>query len=75
MLIMEREKKENTWTKGNNCCSAYEKKNGDGKKENICRRKIFFGRVKKLTGKIFEEGIFFVEEKKYLQNENIWTGF
>ena len=42
MLIMEREKKENTWTKGNNCCSAYEKKNGDGKKENICRRQIFF---------------------------------
>ena len=41
VLIMEREKKENTWTKGNNC-SANEKKKGDGKKENICRRKIFF---------------------------------
>ena len=58
MLIMEREKKENTWTRGNNC-SAYEKKNGDGKKENICRRKIFFCAGEKLRGKIFEEGIFF----------------
>ena len=45
------------------------------RRKTFVEGKYFFVRVKKLRGKIFEEGIFFVEEKKYLQNENIWTGF
>ena len=59
MLTMEREKK-------GRICSADEMKNGVGKKENICRRKIFFVEEEKNEKKNIWGGKFFYGEKKYL---------